>query len=135
MLERIDPDTLFRMDGFHQVVKAAPPGGFAFIAGQGAFDRDLQLVGAGDLTAQTVQALANLRNAVEAAGTTVENIVSSTVHVVDLDGDAVAAVARGLAKGYDGKPFPAHAMSIIGTPALAMEGMLIEIVAVAALPG
>jgi enamine deaminase RidA (YjgF/YER057c/UK114 family) len=130
-IERLDPDSLFQMEGFHQVVKA---NGFAFIAGQGAFDREMNLVGPGDHEAQTVQALANLRAAVEAAGTTVDRIVSTTIHVVGLDGDTTGRVTQGLAKGLDGTPFPSHAMSIIGTPALALEGMLIEIVAVAALP-
>lgn len=133
-VERLNPETLFKMDAFSQVVKASGASGFAFIAGQGAFDEDFKLVGAGDLRAQTVQACKNLRAAVEAAGSSVENIVSSTVHVVGLDQAGVAAVGAGLAEALDGKPFPPHAMSLIGTPALAMEGMLIEIVAVAAIP-
>lgn len=133
-LERINPETLFKLDSFDQVVKVTGQSGLAFIAGQGAFDPDFNLVGAGDLRAQTVQACRNLRAAVEAAGTTVDRIVSSTVHVVGLDQAAVAAVSQGLAEALDGEPFPTHAMSLIGTPALAMDGMLIEIVAVAALP-
>ena len=67
-VERINPDSLFKLDAFSQVVKATGGSGFAFIAGQGAFDANFQLVGAGDLRAQTVQACRNLRAAVEAAG-------------------------------------------------------------------
>lgn len=133
-IERLDPDTLFKMDAFHQVVTAPSTSRLAFIAGQGAFDKDMNLIGPNDLKAQTIQALSNLRAAVEAAGSTVENIVSSTVHVVGLEDGGMAAVAAGLAEGNEGKPFPPHAMSVIGTPALAMDGMLIEIVAVAAVP-
>ncbi len=133
-VERINPPGLFQMESFSQVVTAPAGSRFAFIAGQGAFDEQFQLIGAGDLEAQTVQALKNLRIAVEAVGSSVDQIVSSTVHVVGLDGDAVGAVGRGLAKGLDGQPFPPHAMSLIGTTALAMDGMLIEIVAVAAIP-
>ena len=133
-IERIDPDGLFQMDGFSQVVTVPAGSRLAFIAGQGAFDEKMQLVGAGDLEAQTVQALTNLRIAVEAVGSRADQIVSSTVHVVGLDGEAVGALARGLARGLDGKPFPKHAMSVIGTTGLAMDGMLIEIVATAAIP-
>ena len=133
-LERINPDELFKLDAVSQVVKASGVSSYAFIAGQPALDRDMQLVGPGDLAAQTAQAARNLRTAVEAAGSTLENIVSSTVYVVNLDDAAMEAFGRGLAEGLGGKPLPPHGMTMIGVAALAMKGMLVEISAVAAVP-
>jgi 2-iminobutanoate/2-iminopropanoate deaminase len=133
-VDRINPDSLFKLDAFSQVVTATGGSGLAFIAGQGAFDKDLQLIGAGDLKAQTIQACRNLRDAVEAVGSSVDQVVSSTVHVVGLDNTSVGAITAGLAEALDGKPFPPHAMSLIGTTSLAIDGMLIEIVAVALIP-
>ena len=133
-IQRINPDELFKLDSFSQVVKTSEVRSFAFIAGQGSFDRDFQLIGPGDVFAQTLAALRNLRTAVEAAGTTVDNIVTSTVYIVGLNDETAAAASRAIAEALDGKPFPPHAMSMIGVAALAVEGMLVEISAVAAVP-
>ncbi len=45
--------------GFTQVV-TSPPGKLVFVSGQVALDRDLKLVGEGDVAAQAEQALKNL---------------------------------------------------------------------------
>ena len=64
-VEHVNPDTLFRLPAFSQIV-VAPPGQLAFIAGQGPFDADFNLVGGEDLKAQTIQAFRNLKAALEA---------------------------------------------------------------------
>ena len=96
----------------------------------GHFD---ELVGAGDYRAQATQALHNLRTAVEAAGGTVENIVSSTVYIKGLNGQASEQVMAAMATAIDGKPFPAHAFSMIGVEALSGPELLVEISAIAVL--
>jgi enamine deaminase RidA (YjgF/YER057c/UK114 family) len=132
-IERVNPRGLFELDAFSQIVTASGGERIAFIAGQGAFDADLQLVGPGDLHAQTVQAFKNLRTAVEAIGGQVDQIVSSTLYVVDLDAEKVEIFGRAMAEALDGGPFPPNASSMIGVQGLAMEGMLVEISAVAVL--
>ena len=37
-IERVDPDGLFKLDNFTQIVTAEGAGRLAFIAGQGSFD-------------------------------------------------------------------------------------------------
>ena len=74
-IERQNPDGLFALDGFTQIVTAENAGKVAYIAGQGAFDAEFKLVGPEDLHAQTVQAFRNLRTAVESLGGRVDNIV------------------------------------------------------------
>ncbi len=130
-IERINPDGLFKLDAFSQIVTAPATGRVAFIAGQGAFDANFTLVGAGDLHAQTVQAFRNLRTAVESIGGEVSQIVSTVMYIVELSPEKVDVFGRAMAVALDGQPFPANASSMIGVQGLAAEGMLVEISAVA----
>lgn len=125
-IERIDPKGLFVLDAFTQIVRTKG-GRLAFIAGQGAFDEKFQLIGAGDLHAQVVQAFRNLRTAVEAIGGTPEQIVSTNMYIVGLDAKKVGIFQKAMAVALDGKPFPPNASTMIGVQALAGEGMLVEI--------
>jgi 2-iminobutanoate/2-iminopropanoate deaminase len=129
--ERINPDGLFKIDAFSQIVRTSGTGQLAFIAGQGAFDASFNLVGPGDLHAQTVQAFKNLRTAVEALGGSVEDIVSTNMYIVGIDAAAVETFGRAMSEALDGKPFPPNASTMIGVRGLAMEGMLVEISATA----
>ena len=132
-VERVNPEGLFKLDAFSQIVTADQVGKVAYIAGQGGFDADFQLIGPGDLHAQTVQAFRNLRTAVESVGGRVENIVSSTMYVVDMTPEKVEIFGRAMAEALDGEAFPPNASSMIGVQGLAAPGMLVEISAIAAL--
>jgi enamine deaminase RidA (YjgF/YER057c/UK114 family) len=133
-IERINPDGLFELDAFSQIVTAAGGSRIAFIAGQGAFDADFNLVGPGDLHAQVVQAFKNLRRAVEAIGGHVDQILSSNLYIVEINAEKVDIFGRAMAEALDGKPFPPNASTMIGVQGLAMDGMLVEISAVAVIP-
>ena len=132
-IERVNPNGLFKLEAFTQVVSSDAVGSIAFIAGQGAFDADFKLVGAGDLHAQTVQAFKNLRTAVEAVGGTVGDIVSTNMYIVDISPEKVETFGRAMAEALDGDPFPPNASTMLGVQGLAAEGMLVEISAVAVL--
>lgn len=129
-IERINPKGLFVLDAFTQIVRTKG-GRLAFIAGQGAFDADFNLIGAGDLHAQVVQAFKNLRTAIESLGGTVEQIVSTNMYIVGLDAKKVEIFQQAMAVALDGKPFPPNASTMIGVQSLAGEGMLVEISGVA----
>lgn len=132
-IERVNPDGLFKLDAFTQIVTTKSAGKLAHIAGQGAFDADFNLIGADDLHAQTVQAFRNLRTAVESIGGEVDQIVSTVMYIVDLTPEKVDIFGRAMAEALDGKPFPPNASTMIGVQSLAAPGMLVEISAVAAL--
>ncbi len=132
-IDHVNPAGLFALDGFSQIVVAEGARRTAYIAGQGAFDEKFVLQGEGDLHAQTVQAFRNLRTAVESLGGTVADIVSSTMYVVKLDAKKVEIFTAAMAEALDGEAFPPNASSLIGVEALAGEGMLVEISAVAVL--
>lgn len=133
-IERINPDGLFKLDAFSQLVVARGARRIVHIAGQGGFDSSFALVGPGDLFAQTVQAFRNLRTAVESIGGSVDQIVSSNMYIVDMTPEKVGVFGRAMSQALDGEPFPPNASTMIGVQALAMEGMLVEVSAVAALP-
>ena len=134
-IRHVNPEGLFRMpDAFSQVV-TSPPGRLVFVAGQGSFDADMKLVGAGDYEAQARQAFRNLRTALAAVGAGPEHVVSSTMYVVNLHPDALAAFARGMNEALDGRPFPPNASTLVGVQSLAYPGMLVEICATAVLSG
>ena len=133
-IRHVNPDGLFRMpEAFSQVV-TTPPGKLVFVAGQGSFDAHMKLVGHGDHEAQARQAFRNLRTALEAVGAAPEHVVSSTMYVVDLDSDSLAAFARGMNDALDGRPFPPNASTLVGVQSLAYPEMLVEISAIAVLP-
>lgn len=128
--QAIDPAGLFKIDGFHQVM-ASTRAKTVYIAGQVAYDENMALVGAGDYRAQTIRALQNVAIAAAAAGARPEDIVSSTLYIRGMDGDANRAVMQGMATALNGKPFPAHAFNLVGVASLADPRILIEISAVA----
>jgi len=133
--QAIDPEGLLKLPGFHQVMLSSA-GKTAHIAGQVAYDKDMNLIGEGDYQAQTIRALQNVAVAVRAAGAEPGDIVSSTLYIRGLDKEGVvSAVMGGMAVALDGKPFPAHAFSLIGVEALAGPDILIEISAVAVFSG
>lgn len=103
-------------------------GRLLFIAGQVALDARGELVGAGDLRAQAVQTLENVRGIVEANGGTMADIVQVTVYVRDI---AAFESVSDIRERYFPNDGPASA--IVEVSALAWPGFLIEIAAVAAL--
>lgn len=103
-----------------------------FMAGAVPLDKDGNLVGAGDLAAQTRQVLANLETALQAAGSDLGHVISSTVYVVadeQKDLGRVWDVVRrsGLADGP-------HTSTLLGVSCLGYTGQLVEITAVAVVP-
>ena len=58
-------------------------GKLLFIAGQTASDKDGNVVGKGDIRAQTEQVYANMKAVLKAAGGTLENLVMTTTYILD----------------------------------------------------
>jgi enamine deaminase RidA (YjgF/YER057c/UK114 family) len=64
--------------------RAVRVGNVVHVAGTTALDAQGQLVGRGDARAQTVQALRNIRSALERAGSRIEDVVRTRVYVTDI---------------------------------------------------
>lgn len=89
--ERIQPDKLHvRKDGgkvLYSQVMVVEAGGARqiFVAGQTPRDRDGHCIGVGDMRAQIDQVGRNIKDALEAAGATLADIVKTTTYVTDMD--------------------------------------------------
>lgn len=115
---------------YSQVV-AVTGGKTLYVAGQGGYDAERNLVGPDDHEAQTRQACLNLIEALAAADAGPEQVVFSTIYVVGLNDDTFAAVMRGM-RDTNGKALMgANASTLIGIERLAYQEMLIEINAIA----
>ena len=96
------------------------------ISGQVPVDPQGNLVGKGDVRAQTVQVFENIKALVEAAGGTMENVVKVGIFVTDIGSrDTISEVRRQYLKD----PFPAATMVEISR--LVSPDWLVEIEAVA----
>lgn len=123
-IERINPAELIAPTGYTQVVRVAG-GTTIYIAGQGAYTADHELVGPGDHYAQSKQAFTNVVHALRAAGATFDDVVKATYLVVDLTPAALEGFGRAMSEvlGSDvGQP----AATLIGVDALAYPEMLVE---------
>ena len=101
-----------------------------YVSGQAAVDGQGKLVGAGDVVAQTRQVLENMKLALAAAGATLDDVVKVTVYLADRDDRPRVNEVR---KEYFKANKPAS--TLIEINRLAIEGMLVEIEAIAVLPG
>jgi enamine deaminase RidA (YjgF/YER057c/UK114 family) len=128
--ERINPPSLYNsvQFGFSHAVRQKG-GDTLHLAGQVAWDKDGKVVGAGDLAAQTRQALANLREVLSAAGATPADIVRLRTYVVNHSPDKLGLVLGEIGAFYGGA-VPA-ANTFIGVQALALPDFLVEIEATA----
>jgi enamine deaminase RidA (YjgF/YER057c/UK114 family) len=125
----INPPELFDslQYGFSQVVTITT-GKTVYLSGQVAWDASQQIIGPGDLQAQTRQALENVRTAMEAAGGQLADVVSMRIYIVeDVLGES-HHVSEALRDTFS--PDQAPATTWIGVPALADEEFLVEIEAI-----
>jgi enamine deaminase RidA (YjgF/YER057c/UK114 family) len=128
-IEHINPPTLPEAQGYIHVVKATG-GTTVYIAGQGAYDVDGNLVGANDHYLQFKQAFTNLRVALAAAGTDPEHVVKATFYVVNSTEEILGAFIQGMTEALDGQ-YLLTASTFVGVERLAFDEMLVEVDAIA----
>ena len=130
--QRINPDALYDAVSYGFSHATLQDGGRTLhLAGQVAWDADCNVVGAGDLAAQTRQALANLKTVLAAVGAKPADVVRLRTYVVDHSPDKLGVVLPEIGAFYEGSmPAP---NTFIGVQSLALPDFLIEIEATAAL--
>jgi enamine deaminase RidA (YjgF/YER057c/UK114 family) len=132
-LRFLQPDTSSKQLGYTHVVEATVPGRIVYVAGQMGLDSNGNLVGApGDFKAQATQAWENVRAALGAAGGNLEHIVKITQFLVHLR--AHQALLREVRAKFANPDMPPPASTMVQIGALAREGALYEVEAVAVLP-
>jgi 2-iminobutanoate/2-iminopropanoate deaminase len=124
--QALNPDGLPAPVGPYSNVVTTGPGRLVFVAGQIALDANGELVGAGDIAAQTRQVMENIRLALEAAGATFADVVRVVNYITDVSLFGEMAAVR---KEYLVEPYPASAL--VEVSALMFPEVLIEIEATA----
>lgn len=104
---------------------AARAGNVVFVAGECPYDADDRLVGPGDVEAQTLRTLENVRLGLEALGACLGDVVKASVSLSDMR--LYESFERAWRTAF-APPYPAR--SVIATP-LGQYGILVEIEAIA----
>ena len=130
--EFLKPDGLAPATGYTHVVVAQPVK-LVFTAGQVANDKQGKLVGKDDLKAQATQVFENLKTALAAAGATFDDVVKITWYVKGYKPEYLPTL-REVRLAYVNKDRP-PASTLVGVVALFQEDYLLEVEAVAVIPG
>lgn len=131
-IQRINPSGLHDPShyGYTQVTTVPANSTLVYIAGQLGEDETGNPV-ATDFATQLKQAFANLRTALAAVGATPEDVVKITVLSVDHDAEKQRLISAERNAMWQGERKPAS--TLIPVPRLAVEGLLFEIDAIAAI--
>jgi len=125
----INPDSLAEPRGYTHVVTVEGPGRLVFVSGQVALDKNGNLVGRGDLGAQVRQAAGNLKDALAGAGATPSDVVKMNIYIVNYKSADLATLREARSALFAGGNPPAS--TLIGVTALALDGLLVEMEAIA----
>lgn len=128
-IQLLKPAGLVQSPAFSHVAVVPPGATTILVGGQNAVTGDGTLVGGDDPAAQTTQVMTNLRTALEAAGATLDDLVSVTVLLVE--GSDINAAYGAAAAALPRTETPPLVTAAI-VPALGMPGALVEVSAVAA---
>jgi len=122
----MNPEGLPTPRGSYMLVNIAQPGRMVFIAGQTASDHEGNVVGVGDVRAQTRYILGKVKRAVEAAGGTINDVVAMSIFTTDVRNHRDINETR---REVLGSNFPTSTM--VQVVALARPELLLEINATA----
>lgn len=100
------------------------------VSGQAAIDEAGEIVGPDDFDAQAEQVFANLKRVLEAAGSSLDQVVKVTIYLTDMSNFPKIVDLRAR---YFTRPWPAD--TIVGVTALALPELQIEIEATALVGG
>ena len=129
-ITRGDPANLanIRKGIYHHYVRVDNPQSIVFLSGQLSRDANGQLVGRGDMAEQARQAIRNMATVMEAAGGTLDDIVSVVIYTTDMRQFKEVVAAR---VEFFQKTLPTSTM--VEVSHLADPGLLIEFQATAVL--
>jgi reactive intermediate/imine deaminase len=122
----INPENLSKPTGYTHVVDTRGSRSI-YISGQIAFDKQGQLVGLGDMKAQTEQVFQNLQHALAAVGASFSDVVKVTYFLTDMS--QIQAVREVRSRYLDSANLPAS--TAVEVRQLVNKDLLIEIEAIA----
>jgi enamine deaminase RidA (YjgF/YER057c/UK114 family) len=126
----VQPDTIFKTATYTHVVEIVGPGRLIYTSGEQGRDRDGNFPP--DIRGQSIQALENIKAALAAVGATFDDVVKLNVYMLDLRQHQ--PIWSEIKQQYVNRNAP-PASTTVQVPLLTREGALLEVEAVAALPG
>lgn len=130
-IQHINPDGLHKNPAFTQVISVQGAGKTIYVGGQDAVDARGEIVGKGDLAAQTDRVMQNLQTALNACGAGFEHVVKLNIYLLQGQDLRTGFVASQKYLGHLAYPPAITGMMVAG---LAHPDFLVEIDAVAFLP-
>jgi enamine deaminase RidA (YjgF/YER057c/UK114 family) len=130
-VEYINPDGMLKSPAFSQAVVVAGPVRTVYVGAQNAVDGDRNIVGRGNIVAQTEQILKNIGASLEAAGAAPEHLVSWNIYV--LDGQEVGAAAAAGMRWLGARPHP-PLNTVVFVSSFGHPDFLVSIDAIAVVP-
>jgi enamine deaminase RidA (YjgF/YER057c/UK114 family) len=122
---------MLKNPAFTQVVVASGPVKTLYIGMQNAVNASRQIIGEGDIAAQTEQVLKNVQMCLEAGGAGPEHIVIWTIYRVE--GQPVQPAFEVFQRWWGDRPNP-PANNVLTVSSLGIPGILIGIEATAVVP-
>ncbi|CAG0930088.1 aminoacrylate peracid reductase [Thermoflexales bacterium] len=126
-----NPAELAKNPGFSQAVVVTNPAKTIYVGGQDAVDASGQIIGKGDITAQTEQVFKNLQVALAAGGAGLENVVKWNILIVQ--GQSLQAGFEVFQRVWGRRPNP-PAITVMLVAGLAHPDFLVEMDAIAVIP-
>ncbi len=130
-VQYINPDSLHKNPAFTNVVVVTGAVKTVYVGGQDAVDAAGNIVGKGDLKAQTEQVIKNLQAALAAGGAGLEHVIKWNVYLVQ--GQPLQPGFEAFQRAWGQRPNP---LTITGVfvAGLAHPDFLVEIDAIAVVP-
>jgi enamine deaminase RidA (YjgF/YER057c/UK114 family) len=128
----LNPDTLCPTFGWTHVVTATG-GKTVYVSGQVSVNERGEVVGKGDLRAQTRQTFENLSHALTAVGATLRDVVKMNLFVVGLKPEHVPVIREVRNRFINAEQPPAS--TLVGVSGLVGADWIIEVEAIAVIPG
>jgi len=127
--EFLNPKGVFSSPAFSQVATVTGGGKTIFVSGQVALDEKGELVGKGDIRAQTRKVFENMKLALASAGAGFDDVVKLTYYIVGYRPELLGPI-REVRSEYLSKTNPPSS-TLIGVEKLFLDDVLIEVDAIA----
>lgn len=127
-VQHLNPEGLYQNPAFSQIVSVSGAVKTVYVGGQNAVDIKGQIVGEGDLKAQTEQTFRNLEIALSGAGARLEHVIKWSIYVVQ--GQDVRSGFGVFQQVWGQRPNP-PVITVLFVAGLANPDFLVELEAVA----
>ena len=130
-VEHLNPEGLSRNSAFSNVIVVSGNAKTVYVGGQDSVDAEGNVVGVGDIGAQSEQVMGNVQTALAAAGADLGDVVRWTVLIVA--GQPLGPGFAAFQKAWGDRPNPPTVTAAF-VSALAHPDFLVEIDAIAVVP-